>query len=124
MLFRRNRTPPKNINGKMPSVANSPSSEPLTDGMAGLTLENVRYPIGSRITARLVNGTEMKGEVVAFDPNFKVVILSEFHFNTVLGLFLLSFGDDLEALNFYMLTLFFMGSSELTQSYFCNDIRN
>lgn len=71
----RNRTPPKNINGKMPSVANSPSSEPLTDGMAGLTLENVRYPIGSRITARLVNGTEMKGEVVAFDPNFKVVIL-------------------------------------------------
>lgn len=72
----RNRTPPKNINGKMPSVANSPSSDqPLTDGMAGLTLENIRYPIGSKISAKLVNGTVTKGEVAAFDPNFKIVII-------------------------------------------------
>lgn len=67
----------------MPSVANSPSSDqPLTDGMAGLTLENIRYPIGSKISAKLVNGTVTKGEVAAFDPNFKIVIISELPFHT------------------------------------------
>lgn len=84
----------------MPSVANSPSSEPLTDGMAGLTLENVRYPIGSKITARLVNGTEMKGEVVAFDPNFKIVILSKFfvsNYRIVLLAFFLFFREFMQA---------------------------
>jgi len=71
----RNRTPPKTLNGKMPSVASSPSSEPLSDGMAGMTLDNIRYPIGSKITAKLVTNETMKGEVVAFDPNFKIVII-------------------------------------------------
>lgn len=72
----RNRTPPKTINGKMPSVANSPSSEAIiTDGMANMVLENIRYPIGSKITAKLNNGSIMKGEIVAYDPKYKVVIM-------------------------------------------------
>jgi len=64
------------VNGKMPSVANSPTSDHITDGMASLALENVRYPIGSRVTTKLnKGGPAMKGEVLGYDPNFKVVIL-------------------------------------------------
>ena len=47
-FFRKNRNP--TVNGKMPSVANSPTSgtsDHITDGMAGqLVLDNVRHPIG------------------------------------------------------------------------------
>jgi len=73
----RNRTPPKSINGKMPSVANSPSSEAIiTDGMANMVLEKLPYPVGSKITAKLNTGAPaMKGEIVAFDPKLKVVII-------------------------------------------------
>jgi small nuclear ribonucleoprotein (snRNP)-like protein len=66
------------VNGKMPSVANSPASGPdhLTDGVSNLTLDNIRYPIGSKVTAKLSRGgTIMKGEVVAYDPAYKVVII-------------------------------------------------
>ena len=63
----------------MPSVANSPSSEAIiTDGMANMVLENIRYPIGSKITAKLNNGSIMKGEIVAYDPKYKVVIMSKY----------------------------------------------
>ena len=80
LFFRRNRTPPKSINGKMPSVANSPSSEAIiTDGMANMVLEKLPYPVGSKITAKLNTGAPaMKGEIVAFDPKLKVVIISKF----------------------------------------------
>jgi len=71
----RNRTPPKNINGKMPSVTNSPSSEAITDGMANMVLKKISYPIGSKITAKLNTGAVMKGEIVAYDPEYKVVIM-------------------------------------------------
>ena len=57
----------------MPSVANSE----LSDGMASLTLENIRYPVGSKITAKLITGAVAKGEVVAFDPTFKIAIMSK-----------------------------------------------
>jgi len=72
----RNRTPPKSVNGKMPSVANSPSSEAIiTDGMANMVLKKISYPVGSKITAKLNNGAEMKGEIVAYDSEYKVVIM-------------------------------------------------
>jgi len=72
----RNRTPPKSVNGKMPSVANTASdTNALSDGMASMTLENIRYPVGSKITAKLITGAVTKGEVVAFDPNFKIAII-------------------------------------------------
>ena len=64
----------------MPSVANSPSSDPLTDGIAGMILDNVKYPVGSKITAKLTNGSVMKGEVVAYDPTFRIVIISKLDF--------------------------------------------
>ena len=66
----------------MPSVANTPTSGPdhLTDGVSNLTLDNIRYPIGSKVTAKLSRGgTIMKGEVVAYDPAYKVVIISMSH---------------------------------------------
>lgn len=64
------------VNGKMPSVANSPTSDHITDGMANLTLDNIRYPVGSKVTAKLSkSGTIMKGEVVAYDSAYKVVII-------------------------------------------------
>ena len=64
----------------MPSVANSPSSEAIiTDGMANMVLEKLPYPVGSKITAKLNTGAPaMKGEIVAFDPKLKVVIISKF----------------------------------------------
>jgi len=72
----RNRTPPKSINGKMPSVANSPSSEAIiTDGMANLVLKKITHPVGSKITAKLNTGAVMKGEIVAYDSEYKVVIM-------------------------------------------------
>ena len=60
----------------MPSAAPG-SSEQITDGMAGLALENLKYPVGSKVTAKFKNGSISKGEVVAYDPIFKVVILSK-----------------------------------------------
>jgi len=72
----RNRTPPKSVNGKMPSVANSPSSEALiSDGMANMVLKKIPYPVGSKITAKLNTGAVMKGEIVAYDAEYKVVIM-------------------------------------------------
>ena len=49
-FFRKNRNP--TVNGKMPSVANSPTSgsDHIADGMAGLVLDNVRHPIGESIS--------------------------------------------------------------------------
>jgi len=71
----RNRTPPKSINGKMPSVANSPSTEALSNEMANMVLKKISYPVGSKITAKLNTGSEMKGEIVAYDSEYKVVIM-------------------------------------------------
>jgi len=73
----RNRTPPKNnINGKMPSVASSPAStEALVDAMASLALENLKYVVGSRILAKMDNGLSVKGEIIAYEPKHKIVMI-------------------------------------------------
>ena len=47
--------------------------------MANMVLEKLPYPVGSKITAKLNTGAPaMKGEIVAFDPKLKVVIISKF----------------------------------------------
>lgn len=64
----------------MPSAApgsTTSHSEQITDGVAGLALENLKYPVGSKVTAKFKNGSISKGEVVAYDPIAKVVILSK-----------------------------------------------
>ena len=68
----------------MPSVTNSPSSEAITDGMANMVLKKISYPIGSKITAKLNTGAVMKGEIVAYDPEYKVVIMSKFVYSFIL----------------------------------------
>jgi len=81
----KNRNP--TVNGKMPSVANSPTSgsDHIADGMAGLVLDNVRHPIGTKVTAKVKGGsnvlsstlgsTVIKGEIMAYDSSYKMVIL-------------------------------------------------
>jgi Tfp pilus assembly protein PilE len=38
-------------------------------------LENCRYPVGSKIVAKLKSGTIVKGEVTAFDPSYKIIMI-------------------------------------------------
>jgi len=74
----RNRTPPKNnINGKMPSVANSPATnnDPLVDAMASLALDSLKYVVGSRVLVKMNNGLSIKGEIIAYEPNHKIVMI-------------------------------------------------
>ena len=79
-FLRRNRTPPKNnINGKMPSVANSPATnnDPLVDAMASLALDSLKYVVGSRVLVKMNNGLSIKGEIIAYEPNHKIVMISK-----------------------------------------------
>merc|ERR1719412_2989220 len=73
----RNRDSPSTpVSSSNRPRSNSTTSDHITDGMASLALDNVRYPIGSRVTTKLnKGGPAMKGEVLGYDPNFKVVIL-------------------------------------------------
>ena len=80
VFLRRNRTPPKNnINGKMPSVANSPATnnDPLVDAMASLALDSLKYVVGSRVLVKMNNGLSIKGEIIAYEPNHKIVMISK-----------------------------------------------
>jgi hypothetical protein len=62
----------------MPSISNSTSpTDPITVGVSSLSLENCRYPVGSKIVAKLKSGTIVKGEVTAFDPSYKIIMISK-----------------------------------------------
>ena len=65
----------------MPSVASSPAStEALVDAMASLALENLKYVVGSRILAKMDNGLSVKGEIIAYEPKHKIVMISKYWF--------------------------------------------
>ena len=63
----------------MPSVANSPASNDiLVDAMASLALDKLKYVVGSRILAKMDNGMSIKGEILAYEQNHKIVMISKF----------------------------------------------
>ena len=63
----------------MPSVANSPASNDLlVDAMASLALDKLKYVVGSRILAKMDNGMSVKGEIIAYEQNHKIVMISTF----------------------------------------------
>ena len=64
----------------MPSVANSPATnnDPLVDAMASLALDNLKYVVGSRVMVKMDNGLSIKGEIIAYEPNHKIVMISTF----------------------------------------------
>jgi len=61
----------------MPSVANSPATnnDPLVDAMASLALDNLKYVVGSRVMVKMDNGLSIKGEIIAYEPNHKIVMI-------------------------------------------------
>lgn len=62
----------------MPSVANSPATnnDPLVDAMASLALDNLKYVVGSRVMVKMDTGLSIKGEIIAYEPNHKIVMIS------------------------------------------------
>ena len=45
--------------------------------MASLALDSLKYVVGSRVLVKMNNGLSIKGEIIAYEPNHKIVMISK-----------------------------------------------